>query len=142
MKQRIEELLTKYWDGQTSIAEEKELKSLLAGQSEFEEEKEYFGLFDSFQEEEPSSLNIPKAKTRKLNTQWLSWAASVAIFTASFVGWRAYEQNQLEKQAYEDVMQAFALIKTNMAKGQNQLQVMNDIKYLNTTNQLFGDGKK
>jgi hypothetical protein len=39
-------------------------------------------------------------------------------------------------------MQAFALIQTNFAKGQEQMQVMNEMKYLNTTNQLFGTEKK
>lgn len=142
MKDRIENLLGKYWEGETTLEEERELKTLLGSQSEYENEKEYFGLIEDYGSEEPESLYIPKAKVRKLNSSWLSWAASVAIFTASFVGWRAYEQKQQEEQAYEEVMQAFALIQTNMAKGQEQLEVMNDIKYLNTTNQLFGTVKK
>ncbi|MBN3521550.1 hypothetical protein JYB62_16185 [Algoriphagus lutimaris] len=142
MKDRIEYLLGKYWEGDTTLEEEKELKLLLGSQSEFDREKEYFGIIEDYGKEEPKNLYIPKAKVRKLNSRWLSWAASVAIFTASFVGWRAYEQKQQEEQAYQEVMQAFALIQTNMAKGQEQLEVMNEIKYLNTTNQLFGTVKK
>ena len=142
MKERIESLLEKYWEGETSLAEEQELKSLLKSQSDFEEEKGFFGLMESYGQENPKNLIMPKAKVRKINSQWLSWAASVAIFTASFVGWRVYEKNQEERQAYEEVMQAFALIQTNLAKGQEQMQVMNDMKYLNTTNQMFGTIKK
>ena len=142
MKERIESLLEKYWEGETSLAEEQELKSLLKSQSDFEEEKSFFGLMESYGQENPENLTMPKAKVRKINSQWLSWAASVAIFTASFVGWRVYEKNQEERQAYEEVMQAFALIQTNLAKGQEQMQVMNDMKYLNTTNQMFGTIKK
>ncbi len=142
MTDRIESLLEKYWEGETNLVEEQELKSLLKSQSEFQEEKSLFGLMESFRLEEPENLIVPKTKVRKINSQWLSWAASVAIFTASFVGWRAYEQKQQEREAYEEVMQAFALIQTNMAKGQEQMQVMNDMKYLNTTNQLFGTVKK
>lgn len=142
MKERIESLLEKYWEGETSLAEEQELKSLLKSQSDFEEEKGFFGLMESYGQENPENLTMPKAKVRKINSQWLSWAASVAIFTASFVGWRVYEKNQEERQAYEEVMQAFALIQTNLAKGQEQMQVMNDMKYLNTTNQMFGTIKK
>ncbi|MBB6326116.1 hypothetical protein FHS59_001744 [Algoriphagus iocasae] len=142
MKERIESLLEKYWEGETSLAEEQELKSLLKSQSDFEKEKGFFGLMESYGQENPENLTMPKAKVRKINSQWLSWAASVAIFTASFVGWRVYEKNQEERQAYEEVMQAFALIQTNLAKGQEQMQVMNDMKYLNTTNQMFGTIKK
>jgi hypothetical protein len=142
MKERIEELLEKYWEGETTLPEEQELKSLLKSQSEFLEEKSLFGLMESFAQEEPENLSIPKGKIRKINSSWLSWAASVAIFIASFVGWRAYEQKQQERQAYEEVMQAFAMIQTNFAKGQEQMQVMNEMKYLNTTNQLFGTEKK
>lgn len=142
MKEKIESLLEKYWEGETSLAEEQELKSLLKSQSDFEEEKGFFGLMESYGQENPGNLTMPKAKVRKINSQWLSWAASVAIFTASFVGWRVYEKNQEERQAYEEVMQAFALIQTNLAKGQEQMQFMNDMKYLNTTNQMFGTIKK
>lgn len=142
MKDRIESLLEKYWEGDTTLMEEQELKSLLKSQYDFEEEKTFFGLTESYGQEEPENLSIPKTKIRKINPKWLSWAASVAIFTASFVGWRAYEQKQQERQAYEEVMQAFALIQTNFAKGQEQMQLMNEMKYLNTTNQLFGTVKK
>ncbi|MBN3583998.1 hypothetical protein JYB64_16495 [Algoriphagus aestuarii] len=142
MKERIERLLEKYWEGATSLAEEQELKSLLKSHRDFEEERSFFGLLESYSQEGPENLTMPKAKVRKINPQWMSWAASVAIFTASFVGWRVYEKNQEEKQAYEEVMQAFALIRTNMAKGQSQMEVMNELKYLNTTNQLFGTIKK
>jgi hypothetical protein len=55
----------------------------------------------------------------------------------SFWGWRVYERNQAEQKAYEEVMQAFAMIQNNLSKGQDQLRPLNDLKYLNTTNQLF-----
>jgi len=142
MKERIERLLEKYWEGETSLADEQELKTLLKSHSSFEEEKDFFGLMETYSLEEPENVSMPKTKVRKINSRWLSWAASVAIFTASFVGWRAYEQKQQEREAYEEVMQAFALIQTNFAKGQEQMQVMNEMKYLNTTNQLFGTVKK
>lgn len=142
MKEKIESLLEKYWEGETTLLEEKELKSLLKSQSGFQEEKSFFGLLESYGQEEPEKVFIPKTKVRQINSRWLSWAASVAIFTASFVGWRAYEQKQQEREAFEEVMQAFALIQSNMAKGQEQMQLMNEMKYLNTTNQLFGTVNK
>jgi hypothetical protein len=134
---RIEELLEKYWNAETSLAEEQELKNLLSKAEGYEEEKEMFSSIAGLATEEPENLIIPKGKVRKLNTSWLNWAASIAILAGSFYGWRVYEQKQAEKEAYEQVMMAFALIQSNLSKGQEQLEVMNDLKYLNTTNELF-----
>jgi len=134
---RIEELLEKYWNAETSLAEEQELKNLLSQAEGYEEEKEMFSGIAGLATEEPENLTIPKGKITKLNTSWLNWAASIAILAGSFYGWRVYEQKQAEKEAYDQVMMAFALIQTNLSKGQEQMEVMNDLKYLNTTNELF-----
>lgn len=143
MNERIEELLAKYWDTETSLAEEAELKDLIKSADGYISEKELFGLLAEFQLEEPE-LNLkskpkpkPKAKQRSLRSHWMSWAASIAILAGSVWGWRAYEQQEAERQAYEEVMMAFALVQTNLQKGKSQMQPMNDLKYLNTTNQLF-----
>lgn len=134
---RIEELLEKYWNAETSLAEEQELKNLLSQAEGYEEEKEMFSGIAGLATEEPENLTMPKGKVRKLNISWLNWAASIAILAGSFYGWRVYEQKQAEKEAYDQVMMAFALIQTNLSKGQEEMEVMNDLKYLNTTNELF-----
>lgn len=137
MKERIEELLEKYWEADTTLTEERELRQLLAQTRGFEKEKALFNALGSFKSEEPKKLSPPNAKTRKLPTKWISWAASVTILLGSFWGWRVYEQKQAEQQAYEQVMLAFELIQTNLSKGKDRLSPLNDLKYLNTTNQLF-----
>lgn len=137
MKTRIEELLEKYWEAETSLSEEKELRHLIQEAEGYEEEKALSKALNQFKAEEPKSLSIPKTKTRKLTTTWISWAASVTILLGSFWGWRVYERNQAEREAFEEVMLAFSMIQSNLSKGQDQLMPLNDLKYLNTTNQLF-----
>lgn len=137
MRTRIEELLEKYWEAETSQSEEKELRELIFEAKGYQQEKELFNALTKFKSEEPKSLIIPKSKTRRLNTTWISWAASITILVGSFWSWRVYERNQAEREAYEEVMQAFSLIQSNLSKGQDQLMPLNDLKYLNTTNQLF-----
>lgn len=134
---RIEELLEKYWNAETSLAEEQELKNLLWQSEGYEDEKEMFSGIAGLASVVPENLSFPKGKIRKLNASWLNWAASIAILAGSFYGWRVYEQKQAEKEAYDQVMMAFALIQTNLSKGQEQMEVLNDLKYLNTTNELF-----
>ncbi len=137
MKTRIDELLEKYWQAETSLSEEKELRSLI-GQSEgHEKEKELFSALDKFRSEEPRHLSLPKSKDRRLNRSWIGWAASVTILLGSYWGWSTYGHKQAERAAYGEVMQALALIQTNLAKGQQQMQPLNELKYLNTTNRLF-----
>ena len=134
---RIEELLEKYWNAETSLAEEQELKNLLWQSEGNEDEKEMFSGIAGLASVVPENLSFPKGKIRKLNASWLNWAASIAILAGSFYGWRVYEQKQAEKEAYDQGMMAFALIQTNLSKGQEQMEVLNDLKYLNTTNELF-----
>lgn len=137
MKIRIEELLKKYWEAETSLNEEQELRRLILDSEEYPKEKELFRALGEFRSEEPQNLRLPKANVRKLNPIWISWAASLTILLGSYWGWRTYEQKQEEKAAYQEVMYALTLIQSNLSKGQQQLQPLNDLKYLNTTNQLF-----
>ncbi len=142
MNTQIENLLAKYYDAESSLAEEQELKVLLRASEGFEEEKMLFGILADFKKVEPSRISMPHTKVRKLNTSWMSWAASAAILIGSFWGWQAYDQKQAEQAAYQEVMMAFALIQTNLSKAQAQLQPMNNLKYLNTTDQIFSQSKK
>jgi hypothetical protein len=137
MKSRIEELLEKYWEGETSLSEEKELRRLVFESEGYEKEKQLFSALAKFRYLEPQNLHVPQEKSRKLVPQWTRWAASIAILLGTYWGWSYYEQRQAEEKAYEEVMQALAMIQTNLSKGQQQLQPLNDFKYLNTTNQLF-----
>ncbi|MDG1278032.1 MAG: hypothetical protein P8O16_12185 [Algoriphagus sp.] len=141
MNERIEDLLAKYYDAETSLAEEQELKVLLRASEGYTNEKMLFGILADFKKEEPSKISLPEAKVRRLNPSWMSWAASVAILIGSVWGWQVYEQKQAEEAAYEEVMMAFALIQNNLSKGQDQMLPMSNLKYLNTTDQIFGHSK-
>lgn len=136
--QRIDELLEKYWEAETSLAEEQELKLLLQSAEGYADEKTLFIGISELTSEEPS-IKMPTKTVPLKSRNWMNWAASVAILFGSVWGWTVYEQKQAEEEAYMEVMQAFALIQTNLSKGQEEMSVMNEMKYLNTTNQLFGN---
>lgn len=138
MNQRIDELLEKYWEAETTLAEEQELKELLQAAEGYADEKILFSGFSELSSEEPT-LKMPTKTVPIKSRNWMNWAASVAILVGSIWGWTVYEQKQAEAEAYMEVMQAFALIQTNLSRGQQEMGVMNEMKYLNTTNQLFGN---
>lgn len=138
MKSRLEFLLEKYWEAESTLQEEKELKALLLQVEGFEKEKALFGLLEDFKKVEPKSVQIPESKQiRTIKWSWIGWAASVAMVASSVWIWQDYEQKRQEELAYQQVMEALALIQNNLSKGQEQMLPLNDLKYLNTTNQLF-----
>lgn len=138
MNQRIDELLEKYWEAETTLTEEQELKHLLQSTEGYDDEKALFSGISELLNEEPT-LKMPTRTVPIKSRNYMNWAASIAILIGSAWGWTVYEQKQAEQEAYVEVMQAFALIQTNLSKGQEEMNVMNDLKYLNTTNQLFGN---
>lgn len=138
MKTRIEELVQKYWEANTTLDEEKELKSLLKESEGYEEEKSLFGILEEYQKVESNSLKVANPKpARNIQWQWLGWAASIAIIAGSWGAWQSYQTQKQEELAYLEVMEALALIQNNLHKGQQQLEPLQDLKYLNTTDQLF-----
>lgn len=134
---RIEELLAKYWEAETSLAEEQELKDLLNEADGYEDVKEFFGGLSRLASQEPKGLTIPIQTRKKSSWNWIKWAASLAIMGSSFYLWKVNEQKKAEREAYDQVMQAFALIQNNFAKGQTQMGPLNGLRYLNTTQEIF-----
>lgn len=138
MNSRIEELLHRYWKGETTLSEEKELKEAISEVEGYEKEKAFFGAIEKFKLEEPQHLTRPRPKhSAQRRLHWLGWAASLILMVSSVWIWKDYRQKEEERLAYEEVMSALSLIQSNLAKGQAQLEPLNDLKYLNTTNQLF-----
>lgn len=134
---RIEVLLAKYWEAETSLADEQELKDLLSEADGYEDVKEFFVGLSQLTSHEPKGLTIPIQIRKKSSWNWVKWAASLAIMGSSFYLWKVNEQKKAEREAYDQVMQAFALIQNNFAKGQTQMGALNGLRYLNTTQELF-----
>ena len=137
MAERIEYLLDKYWAGESSLEEEKELKTLLKNSDLYSVEKEFFGDLDQLKEEEPVLKN---PSSGSFGSQWLKIAAVFALFlamTAVVFQYQMYQERQEEALAYAQVMEAFSLINHNMQKGTSQLEAMEEFRHLNTAHDLF-----
>lgn len=89
----IEMLLEKYFDGETSISEENELRKYFSSTDvspHLAEYKPMFGYFSIAADEKLENVSLTKPK--KSNMAWLSIAASVAVI----FGVVAYVQNRDE----------------------------------------------
>lgn len=78
---RIEQLIDKYFEGQTSIAEERELKAYFSSSDvaqHLEQYRDVFGYFTQAKEQE-FTKSVPLKAKKQSNVMWLSIAASIVL---------------------------------------------------------------
>lgn len=150
----IDLLLKKYWDCQSSLEEEKELKSYFQSgkvHTQFEEYTSYFNLLNSQSQIETGALRIgtvdlnkhelkskSPSKIRSISRKWVSLAASLFIggliwFNSDLIlqsgndsGDFASTMTQEEQEAYDVTMEALAFLSGKLEKGSSVVQ--NDFK--------------
>ena len=116
---KIEKLLEKYYEAETSLQEEKILKEYFSGSeipAHLQEHKDIFNYFDnSLLETSNRSIKLTK---RTIALRWLSIAAMLVFFISVY---SLYQQNEAEKQearlAYMETQKALDLISSSLNKG-------------------------
>ena len=132
---KIEQLLERYQNAETSLQEEATLKNyFLKGDvaphlQEYETMFSYFAISKAETSVKPIQLN-----TKKKNWKWLSVAASVALLVSVYFG-NEYRVEQNAKAQYAEVMSTLKLLSTNLNKG-NQAMA-NLYTYENTVNKIL-----
>ena len=122
---KIESLIEKYFQGETSIAEEQELKAYFSSQNvlpHLEQYKPLFGYFANAKEQKLSQEVMPKTKKRNLG--WLSVAASVVVLLG--IGTFAYLNTETATQdlgTYDNPEVAFAATQKALALLSNHVNV-------------------
>ena len=138
----IRKLLDKYWEGESSIEEESQLRSFFSGEDIPEDLKPYQPLFQFFQLEQDKNLNVdfdqrliqelkssekPPAKVRSL-PYYLMRVAAVGILLISiyFVGqqWSdgsyntvAETEEMTPEEVYAQTKEALLLVSAKLNKG-------------------------
>lgn len=140
MKESVEALLSRYYEGETSLSEEKELRELLAKVAGFEEEKQFILGLEVLKTIEPSARPSPRARGQiKL---WQKVAALLAVFLSLTWLFIDHQMKKDEAMAYVQVMEAFDLIQENMKKGTKSLAAIQDFQHLNKPNEIFNINNK
>ncbi len=136
MKNRRDELLGKYWKGESSLEEEKELRQILSVSDDPSPERRLFLGFQELSNLDNPGLVHPKHKRKPIHT-WARWAALLIAFLT--LSWITYQhvQTTAERKAFEQVMQAFSMIQENMEKGTKELSIMEEFRHLNKPNEVF-----
>ena len=116
---RIEKLLEKYYEAETTLKEEKELKDYFAQSYVPTHLAEHKNMFNYFNESslETSNRSI-KLSSKTIALRWLSVAAMLVFFVSVF---SLYQQNEAEKEearlAYQETQKALELISKSLNKG-------------------------
>lgn len=139
MESRIKTLLEKYWEGDTSLQEEKELKEYFAGQSSQSPLSDYFTR--QLQEGQRASKRSYRHPARIQRQTWLSIAASIALGVTVALWVLNDAKNQREyviedpQEAYEMTRKALLMISENLNEGaaySTSIKKINEAKSLVT----------
>ena len=147
---KIEDILEKYFQGETSIAEENQLKEYFSSPNvaqHLEQYKPMFGYFSQAKEQK-STYEIP-LQSKKRNVAWLSIAASAVVLLGIGTYFFISEQkettavaSQTELGTYDNpeealkaTQKALALLSNNVNVGIESVQYINEFEQ--SKNKIF-----
>ena len=143
---KIEILIEKYFQGETSIAEENVLKNYFSSSNvaqHLEQYKPMFGFFAQAKEQQYKAIEPLKAKKRKI-VAWLSIAASVVVLlgvgTFTYMNYNARQSQDLgtyddPEVAFRATQKALALISEHVNTGIESVEYINE--YEQSKNKIF-----
>ena len=144
---KIEKLLDKYFEGETSIAEEDELKVYFSSPDVAQHLKQYQSIFGYFSQakEQQFTQEIPLQTKKRNVVMWLSIAASVVVMlgVGTFVFFQSNSKQQFvactpednPELALEQTQKALALVSEHLNTGIESVSYINE--YGNTKNKIF-----
>jgi len=136
---KIESLLEKYLNAETSLQEEVTLKNYFLSGDVAPEFKEYEAMFSYFNHSKAETLKTPlQLNSKKTNWKWLSVAASVALLVSVYVG-NGYLAEKQARQQYAQITSALQLLSSNLNKGNEAMA--NLYVYEDTVNKIFKPSK-
>ena len=134
---KIENILEKYFQGETTIVEENELKEYFSSPNVAQHLKQYQPVFGYFSQvkEQKSTQEIP-LETKKRNVAWLSIAASAVFLLGIGTYYFAGEKTtpvvaQSELVTYDNPEEALAATQTALALLSNNVNVgIESVQYI------------
>ncbi|WP_298366713.1 hypothetical protein [uncultured Lutibacter sp.] len=136
----IEKLLEKYLNAESTIAEEKTLKSYFLSDNvapHLQEYKALFGYFSTSKNERyTKSIQL---KSQKKSWKWLTIAASVILLVSVYTGYQNNQQKKAEK-IYNETQMAFGMLAANLNKGNVAIAKLQHFE--DTKNKIFKQPKK
>lgn len=143
----IEQLMEKYFEATTTVAEEETLRQYFAQENVATHLEQYAPMFSYFSKtkEERFTKTVPLTSNKVVSrTNFFKWAsaAAVVLLFGIYFGKSYQEQQALEKQqaeyAYQQTKKALSLLAENFSKGTEKVAYLNEFE---TTKQKIYNNK-
>ena len=125
---KIEKLIEKYENGETTLKEEAQLKDYFSKETVAPHLQHYKAMFNyfSFNQQETFTKQLPLKTKSKFNYKWLSVAAVIALMVGFY-----FNQNETiteqDKQDYEKAKSYLQLVSQTLNKGTKQIEYLTAI---------------
>lgn len=131
---RIEDLLDAYFEGETTVQQEQELRDYFSGADIAPHLELYVPMFNAFVsaqgEKFTGTIDLPQEKRR---LYWIPVAASIAVIIGAFAFFGGSLNNNNDYGTYQDAdvaalkaKQAIVMMSNFMNKGTDQLKVIDE----------------
>ena len=138
---KITQILEAYFEGETTLAQEKTLRAYFVSDAIAQEHECYIPLFKGLQvAKEETMVEVIRFPQQAKNRWWMGVAAS-AVIVLAVSGYVYNDANTLTQEEQEAVMafnqgkEALLLLSKNLNKGTEELGHLNE--FANTTNKYF-----
>ena len=137
---QIEILLEKYFEGETSIQEERELKAYFSSSEVASHLEHYKPMFANFQKQKEVQFTkaLPLQPRKQNYVKWIGVAASIAVlFSTIFY----FNQNTSEdlgtfsspEEAFLETQKALNMVSNEVNKGVESMEVLNEYEQTKKT---------
>ncbi len=125
---RIERLLEKYFEAQTTKAEEQVLRDYFTGDSVAEHLEQYSAMFSFFSsaKQERFTKQVP-LKTSKAYYKWISVAAVAVLVFGIYFG-NQYQERREAEYAYLQTKKALGLLAQNLDRGTKKVAYLHEFE--------------
>ena len=142
LDKNIENLLEKYFEATTTVAEEETLRTYFEQESVATHLEKYRSMFTYFSnaKEEQYTKQVPLNTKRRINYKWISVAAVAVLFLGLYFGPDTYQDYQDRKQAelaYQQTKEALNLLAVNFGKGTEKINYLKEFEA--TTSKIYND---
>lgn len=142
LDKNIANLLEKYFEATTTVAEEETLRAYFTQESVATHLEQYKPMFNYFSKakEEQYTKQVPLNTRKKIKYKWISVAAVFVLFFGLYFGSEQYQDYQDRKEAeiaYNETKKALSLLAVNFGKGTEKMNYLKEFEA--TTAKIYND---